>query len=504
MRAWLAFFAAFVVFATMGLACSATELGLFDDVQSTNTKDAGPLLDGSSSTSGADASEAGTSGQTCSTGGCACPLYHALCKGTCIPTSSDPTNCGACDVKCAGAQVCAAGACVAACVPGLVACDHRCVDLQNDSDYCGDCATRCGSGEGCVAGVCVDAVALGAPPASCASGGPPIVIDAGRARCLGELAQTTFRWALCSCANLDLGAPLVTDAFDSTKAPYVPGEIGGSVGVDRDVPRWSQGASIGGSLWIGGAMQYRSTGPSSTEIKEELHLAGSWNADGPFTVDKDAFVTGTLTGVTVKGALHSVPVAPGCDCTAENVVPVDAIIKAHRAPNNDNAAIALDPRLLEMAPTPIRLDLPCGNFYFTKIATSNAVTIAAHGRTAIYIDGPMSPTASLAFVLDASAELDLFVAESPRPSPMPQAIVLGSPNTPALTRAYFGGPANLPLAGDVRIAAQVYTGGPIDWSAANEMYGSLRAGNFTASQAATIHFDRAILRAGSSCPASSP
>jgi hypothetical protein len=48
----------------------------------------------------------------------------------------------------------------------------------------------------------------------------------------------------------------------------------------------------------------------------------------------------------------------------------------------------------------LRLDLPCGNFYFTSIQSSLALTIHVHGRAALYVAGDGQASSPLAFVLD--------------------------------------------------------------------------------------------------------
>jgi hypothetical protein len=291
----------------------------------------------------------------------------------------------------------------------------------------------------------------------------------------------------------------VTDAFDSTKGPYMPGQLGGGVGVDRDVTHWSQAVTIGGTFWEAGPGTYKSSGPAS-EIKSDMHLAGSWNASSPFTVDRNAFVVGTLMGVTVKGMTSKpMSVPPACDCGPGKLVPVVDIVASHRPPNNDNMAIGLDPTVFEMPGSPLRLDLPCGNYYLTKIVTATPLTIAAHGHTALYIDGIVDPSAPLAFVLDPTAEFDVFIAGTISSS---QTLVIGSPNYPALSRTYVGGSDKLTFSQDVRIGGEFYAANSqlVDWSAKNEIYGSVFAGNFKSSNNTTIHYDRGVLQGGNSCP----
>ena len=175
-----------------------------------------------------------------------------------------------------------------------------------------------------------------------AGGGPPISVDPAQGGCLGNLAQTTFRWSLCSCSDLDVSAPLVTDAYDSTKGPYAPGQLGGGVGVDRDVTHWSQAVTVGGTLWEAGGHAYQSSGPAST-IMGDMHPCGKLECELSFTVRKDAFVSCTLTGHHRRrdDKQDYEFQAPACDCSPQAMVFVSAIVAAHRPPNNDNAAIGL-------------------------------------------------------------------------------------------------------------------------------------------------------------------
>jgi hypothetical protein len=442
--------------------------------------------------------EPGTSGAAGS-GAPVCPPYQAMCGGNCIPTSVDPDNCGGCGKACSGNQVCSAGQCDSQCLPGLTACENSCVDLGNDSAHCGDCETVCEDGKGCANGRCVDLVPVGMSPKKCANGGPAIGVGDGPLECLGTLAQTTFRWSLCSCTDLNVSAALRTDAYDSTQGPYKPGQLGGGVGVDRDVTNWSEAVTVGGTLWVAGVDEYASSGPPS-HVKSDLHLGGSWKASTEFTVDGPAFVVGKLSGVKVAGATTSVAsVPPACDCAEQKLVPIAAIVAAHSGTNNDNAAINLDETALADPGSALRLDLPCGNYYFSAISSSLALTVHVHGRTAIYVAGDVEASSALAFVLDPNAELDLFVAGTLHVS---DTFVFGSPNYPALSRAYIAGTAKLALSSDVRLAGQLYAphSEEVVWSAKNAIYGSVFAGNFRSSDVTDIHYDRGVLRAGDDCP----
>ena len=456
---------------------------------------------GDTQTNPANCGECGVvcgAGQACVAGACVCPIYHSFCDDACVPTSVDPANCGACGNACTGAEACSAGVCSDECLPGLTACDNSCVDLQNDSAHCGECGAACEAGQGCADGNCVDTVPVGDDPKKCVGGGPVIGVGDGPLECLGTLAQTTFRWSLCSCTDLNVSAALSTDAYDSTVGPYKPGELGGGVGVDRDVTNWSEAVTVGGTLWIAGTEQYSSSGPPS-QVKADFHLGGSWKASTDFTVDGPAYVVGELSGVTVQGTTEQVQsVPPACDCDAQRLVPIAAIVEQHRPPNNDNEAIGLNEAVFDGPGSALRLDLPCGNYYFTSIKSSLALTIHVHGRTALYVEGDVEASSALAFVLDPDAQLDLFVKGTLKAS---ETFVFGSPNYPALSRAYIAGDAKLALSDDVRLAGQFYAANSeVVWSAQNAIYGSVFAGSFRASAKTDIHYDRGVLRAGDDCP----
>lgn len=93
-------------------------------------------------------------------GVCACPPeLPAACRHDCVDTTSDPDNCGACDIRCRGTAhgmaVCAGGVCSITCDAGYALCGDRC--CADGRECCGDdcCGpNQCCAAEGCVPCFC--------------------------------------------------------------------------------------------------------------------------------------------------------------------------------------------------------------------------------------------------------------------------------------------------------------------------------------------------------------
>lgn len=98
-------------------------------------------------------------GEACDNGSCVfeCNGGATNCGGSCIDMMNDPAHCGACDKACDAAQeVCSAGQCVATCgAAGVIKCDGVCVDTKADAENCGKCNNPCGATASCVDGACM-------------------------------------------------------------------------------------------------------------------------------------------------------------------------------------------------------------------------------------------------------------------------------------------------------------------------------------------------------------
>ncbi len=89
-----------------------------------------------------------------------CPTAQVTCSGTCVNTTTDPANCGACGTACAKGEVCAAGKCGMDCLSTQTKCGGGdagalfCANTQSDNKNCGACGNACAKGKVCTAGKC--------------------------------------------------------------------------------------------------------------------------------------------------------------------------------------------------------------------------------------------------------------------------------------------------------------------------------------------------------------
>lgn len=448
-----------------------------------------------------------------------CPSsYHEICSNACINTRLDPDHCGGCGIVCGEGEVCSGGACASTCLAEDTQCGRSCANLGTDNNHCGECGNACLEGEGCNNGSCAPAAVFNAP-ALCRGGGPPIEIEGTTTidRCTGEIAEERFRFALCSCSEVNLtSGGLYTDAFDSQEGPYVPGVLGGSVGVNNDF-KCTADVDIGGSLWAGGGSDVDVRGRST--IHMDMRVDGALSSGGSLGVDvyENAAVrrginpggggvriADTLTvpeqvaiggGVTYGSLVRSpVNVDPPCACQPDEVIPVAEIIAARRD-NNDNALIDLDPNLLMSGTEYRRIDLPCGNYFLNGINVNSDITIVAHGRTALYIQGNVQ-AGRITLRPAPDAELDVFIDGRVQAG----GVTIGSPLYPAATRLYLGGDERFQITKDVLIGGFIYAyPGRIHVTQDVEVFGGIFANELSVTAKLTIHYDRRILYAGDTC-----
>jgi hypothetical protein len=479
-------------------------------------------------------------GQVCNGGKCECGYGFDLCGGACIPTATDPNNCGGCGVVCPSGEACVSNGCSATCPPPLTKCGNECVNLDTDSDHCGACsggASACGAGKGCDDGSCVDVIPVGADPAKCVGGGPPIFVPTGGGdTCTGNLGSVSFTFAMCSRTDImNLTQNLTTDAFNSAVGPYVAGGLGGGVGVNGFYEN-NKVTTIGGDLFIGGAGGLNPTG--NMTIRQRMFVLHDFVVNKLLTVQEnepaveaDTFIGGSITdGSGGRAAIVQDLVTSSCaglpmslsrtSCTeslaqveaffasppcgtAADLIPVASIVDHFASTTyNDNDLINLDPNVLNGTANQ-RLELPCGYYYLSAITSSSPITIVVHGRTALFVGGNVDLSNELYIDLEPGATLDVFIKGYLNTS---QSMTLGNPNYPRLTRFYIGGvnstAESLKLAGGSTYLNGVFWAGYGTIRASNEveMFGALFGQSFHLQGETKVHYDEGVVQNGEECP----
>ena len=381
----------------------------------------------------------------------------------------------------------------------------------------------------CVGGQCVpSSTDAGGPdagmPGFCDGDGPVALVGDGpaRLRCGGTIAETTFRFALCTCEDYMSSFTIVTDSFDSREGPYSPGGKGGSLGLNGSLTT-NVSLDIGGSLWVGSDAGMRLASGTDVTVLGVLQDRGPLAGAGATArVGSDAFVGGALelAELTVGGTLHQpagaprtigelqadgtatsdFDIPPPCACDDANLLDIGALV-AMRRTENDNPAIGLDQGVLSDFSSPTSLRLPCGQYYLSEITGTSQASIVVTGRAAIFVDGDLAleDGASLDLQVEGDGEVDLFVDGNVSSR---EALVLGNADTPAKVRLYVGGTGVIDLGqGGATIAGNVYAPrAELLASGRVEVFGSVFVRRAVASAELILHYDTAVLDAGADCP----
>jgi hypothetical protein len=369
------------------------------------------------------------------------------------------------------------------------------------------------------------APAAGSRAEYCSTAGPAVIGNGdGGTICPQEFAQTTFRFAVCTCGDLVASHAVTTDSFDGALGAYDPTQarVGGALGTDGNLNA-SATLDVGGTLWAGGAAGLTST--AAVTAQGELHVLGLVNIEESLTVGTDAWLEGGLitTGdVLIPGTLHvpagvpimvggmqtigstatgPVAVAPPCDCADSALLDIAAMVEGYRDRNDDLSA-SIDPALLENVTAPLSQSLPCGRLFFTSVGAHAPVTLTVAGRTAIFVGGDFVADQDIAVDVPQGGELDLFIEGNVLAAGQ---LRLGRVDNPALARVYVGGSGTVNLQNAANVSGNLYapkaevvlgSGAPVT------VFGSIFAGGLNAGAPLTVHFDESVARDVAGCPPS--
>jgi hypothetical protein len=348
-------------------------------------------------------------------------------------------------------------------------------------------------------------------------------LGGGDQTCADDLATRTFKFALCSCVDLDLGAGFRTDSFDGHAGPYSTAVAlsagGGPVGINGRASIRA-GAEVQGTLIIAGSGT-SSIGDEET-IYGDLKTNGDLEVGRRVVVRRDAWIRGGITapdGVRIEGNLYQPAGAPApagldlvgghrvadvtvprpCACAAgDDAAIVAAVLDA--SASNDNASVPLAPGdLTDPHPSgPIRLR--CGRFYVDQVSGSAPVTLLVEGQAALFVGGDFTAWDGLNVEFAPGGELDVFVGGS---FSLGSATSWGDPRHAAALRLYVAGPT-ASMADATTFAGNLYA--PVATVAAQalEIFGSIVAGGLFSTNGIVIHFDRAVLGAAAACTGTGP
>lgn len=370
-----------------------------------------------------------------------------------------------------------------------------------------------------------DTVAVLPVADSCEDQGPPsLVVDGatGREACRGELAARLFQQAICLCEGMAASAPLVTDGFQSSLAPWTKGGSGGSVALNGSLianAEWM----IRGSLLVGGTPGDIQLASQSLSIAGELRTAGSIDgSQASMSVGGDAWVEGDLrlAALTVGGVLtlpaerefsvtgerpgsvRREPISPlgkPCPCDS-SIEDIPAYVKNH-VTVNDNASLPLEPEALANFPGDRVQELRCGRFYLRGISGEGTARLVVKGRSALFVDGDVK-VKSFLVTLEEGAELDLFISGT---MSVQERFGLDSDRYPSRLRVYVGSAETIDVLATNTLVGLFYA------PKANlalwrdlDLFGALFTRRLDAGGALSIHYDSDVLGLGTACTDPAP
>lgn len=348
--------------------------------------------------------------------------------------------------------------------------------------------------------------------AFCMGSGPRISGAQDSRICGGALVAASLPAALCTCSGVS-GGDLLIDAFDSARGPYAPGQAGGDLG--------SLGALGSQGSWdVGGSL--RSSDATGVQVRTgSLLVRGAGQIQGALrgetaTFLGDAAVGGevSLVNLTVGGTLvtpsgmvsvsgqrqtpsmrtDAVAVPPPCPCDLDPYVSGPILALTQR---NDDARLGLGRDQLEnYAGDPV-LTLPCGGYFFQRVAGLGSLELRVTGRVELAIAGGLNVGGQLRVTLAPGAELDLYVHGDVT---VGGAVALGDPAAPGRLRFFPGGIDTVSFAGGGYVSAAVLgRRRHLVASAPLDVYGAVFAEDVSVNAALRLHDDAQIRAIGGSC-----
>jgi hypothetical protein len=273
----------------------------------------------------------------------------------------------------------------------------------------------------------------------CNAAAPLLALGDG---CAANSGRPSFRFALCSCAGI------VTNG-----ALYVDGTDPANLAIDGD-------ASFNAAVQIAGSLQ----------------LVGSLMTSG-----MNAAMVMVADGIRE----HT---DPACACAPEDALDIAGLVASFAADSaNDDHSAGLDRGSLSNTTAATTQVLPCGRYYFQRIAGAGRLQLQAEGNVAIFVDGDVQLQDELVIDTSAGAHVTLVVNGG---LVAPHGMTLGSLDRPNDVLLLIGGPGNINLDQKVTLGgslyapnAQLVTRGPV------EVAGSLFVQRAQVDQELRLHYE---------------
>ena len=343
--------------------------------------------------------------------------------------------------------------------------------------------------------------------------------------CVEEIAEETFRYALCTCESVTARSQLTVDGFDSRSGPYGAITSSGTPNISQDGNVGVNGQlafdgklNVQGSLFVGGGGI--SVGASSV-ISTNLYAAGTaTQANSNTSIGRNAYINGNVVGrynidgnltvpvtATISNATQNnlggtlvranIPVVEPCSCSDEKKLDVAALTAWGRENNDNQVENTVTSTTWAEGLGPNVLSLPCGRYYLTKISHPGTLTIRAEGRTVLFIDGDVEIGGGANFEITGDSEIDIFIAGS---LSVQASASFGDPSFPSRVRTYVGGAGEISLSAASSFGGNLYApNADVVFGASADVYGAIFANSVRFSGSAKIHFDTSVRYSEDDC-----
>ena len=234
-------------------------------------------------------------------------------------------------------------------------------------------------------------------------------------------------------------------------------------------------------------------------MTRDTQINGNLINNGPLVIGRNLLVAGSVynaDSLWVGGELSDLTTAviPPCPCTNEEILDIATIVDISRH-DNQNEEMQLASDSLASVNGVEDLHLACGRYYLDRVVGNGTVTIDLEGPTALFVGGNFALDGDLNIILEESGRLDVFVNGDLDLTGLVDSWGMTKPSD---IRFYVGGNNEITLtnvSGFNLYAPRARVTAP----RGGDVYGSIFAREFRASDDTRIHVDQDTLKVGQNC-----